>query len=95
MPVNSLRSKPHHRGKAPFGWVLEDSWLVEEPQEQSVILLIVMLREQGLSYRQIVYTLNEMKVKTKHDCHWAAETVRKIYKAAMNASTRTIDVEFT
>ena len=93
MPVRTLGNRISTRGKAPYGYVLKDKELVADSAEQSVILLIITLREQGQSYRQIAKTLKDMQIKTKHSCNWASETVRKIYKAATDFKGVTVDVE--
>jgi len=42
-------------GRVPFGWLVsEDGALIEEPEEQNAIRRMVALRDEGMSYRDIV-----------------------------------------
>jgi putative DNA-invertase from lambdoid prophage Rac len=54
-------------GIVPFGWRIEDGALVEVPEQQHAIQLIIELRHQGLSLRSISASIAAEGVKLSHE----------------------------
>lgn len=75
-------------GSVPFGYKLDDDGvhLVAEPNEQGVIDLIVDLRRDGLSYRDIADELVERGFSPKAGDTWHPKVIRSIYLRAEKAA---------
>lgn len=70
------------RGLA-FGKIARQGQLLNNRKEQSVIELMLALREDGLSYRKIADFLDNRGIPTKTGrSNWKAASVMKIIKAA-------------
>jgi DNA invertase Pin-like site-specific DNA recombinase len=54
-------------GIVPFGWRIEDGALIEVPEQQHAIKLIIELRRQGLSLRAISASIAAEGVKLSHE----------------------------
>jgi DNA invertase Pin-like site-specific DNA recombinase len=54
-------------GIVPFGWRIEDGALIEVPEQQHAIKLIIELRRQGLSLRAISASIAAECVKLSHE----------------------------
>jgi DNA invertase Pin-like site-specific DNA recombinase len=54
-------------GIVPFGWRIEDGALIEVPEQQHAIQLIIELRRQGLSLRGISASIAAEGVKLSHE----------------------------
>jgi DNA invertase Pin-like site-specific DNA recombinase len=68
-------------GPVPYGKVIEDGRLVEDPYERAVLRDIQELREvHGASYRLIAWGLNECRIPTKQGGTWHPGTVRYMLK---------------
>jgi site-specific DNA recombinase len=54
-------------GEVPFGWTLGDDGkrLIENPEEQETLCLILSLKAQGLTLRGIAERLNILRIPTK------------------------------
>lgn len=65
-------------GTRPFGFEVEGTRLVAHPAEQAAVALIVELRSQGATLRDIVAELAARGVETKRGGRWHIQTVRKI-----------------
>lgn len=64
-------------GRIPFGYALADDGvhLVELPEEQHVIGLILELRGQGMTYRAIADELHTRGIAAKGGGKWHAKVV--------------------
>jgi len=93
-------------GQPPYGYkVLSDqvgkrrtnTRLVENKEEQVVLSWMKRLKKEGRSYKEIVITLNEERIPTRHkrngkNCRWHPMTVRNILvrtETGVNESKRT------
>ena len=68
-------------GQVPFGFDLAEDGdtLLPNPREQAIVALMMLLREDGLSYHKIAAILERKRVPTKEQgSAWAAMTVRNI-----------------
>ena len=68
-------------GQIPFGFALAEDGesLVPNVREQSIIELMILLRESGLSFSKIAGILNKKRVPTKEaNGKWASSTVLRI-----------------
>lgn len=65
-------------GTRPFGFDLEGTRLVAMPQEQEAITLILKLRDQGRTLREIAAELTERRIATKRGGRWHIQTVKNI-----------------
>lgn len=78
----SLREahKPHGRQSQPrFGQRKVNGNVVEYKLEQKIIDAVLLMREQGLSLRQIAKTLSAMGVPTKcNGQKWHPEMVKRL-----------------
>ena len=69
-------------GHVPFGFRLENGFLVEDEKEQEALQLMKELRKRGMSYRAIVKELNDQGVNSKAGKKWHVPTVVKALKQA-------------
>ena len=65
-------------GTRPFGFELDGTRLVAIPGEQDAITLILDLREQGRTLREIAAELTERGIETKRGGRWHIQTVKNI-----------------
>lgn len=73
----------------PYGWDLlpDGENLIANPVEQSAIALILELRSDGLSYRQICAELEARGIRTKQGkSEWSAKAVMTIFKREMESA---------
>jgi hypothetical protein len=74
------------RGQVPYGWRLVKGKLVEHLGEQKIIGQMVLKRDEGASYGDLVDWLNGDSVKTKNGVgKWDRPTVYKILKRRLAA----------
>lgn len=62
----------------PFGFDRDGDRFIENPQEQKAIELIVKMRNNGDSFRDIALELELMGIKPKNSNTWQAMAVKKI-----------------
>lgn len=79
------RAAKRARGGYPGGWIpygfdLVDDKLIPIPREKAVILMILALHEDGLSYQRIANELNDLEIKPKYGERWAKKQVWTIVK---------------
>lgn len=65
-------------GTRPFGFELDGTRLVAIPQEQEAITLILDLRDQGRTLREIAAELTKRGIGTKRGGRWHIQTVKNI-----------------
>ncbi|MBO9539670.1 recombinase family protein [bacterium] len=65
-------------GTRPFGFELDGTRLVAIPQEQEAITLILDLRGQGHTLREIAAELTRRGIGTKRGGRWHVQTVKNI-----------------
>jgi hypothetical protein len=86
----------HNSGSAPYGYTLKNKRLYTIESEQKVVKLIIQYRSDGVAYNRIAKILNDMGIPTKHNRKWGSWTVCKVYKKAVEMSTRVcVDVDAT
>jgi DNA invertase Pin-like site-specific DNA recombinase len=69
-------------GMRPFGFEVEGTRLVAIPHEQEAITLILDLREQGRTLRDIAAELIARGIDTKRGGRWHIQTVKNILARA-------------
>ncbi len=69
-------------GTRPFGFELDGTRLVAIPGEQDAITVILDLRDQGHTLREIAAELTERGVETKRGGRWHIQTVKNILERA-------------
>jgi len=77
-PSPKINTPKSYKGQIPFGYDFIDNELKENPQEQEIINLIIQLKSQGFSLREIANELNKKLIPTKNNGIWQANTIRKI-----------------
>jgi site-specific DNA recombinase len=70
---------------APFGFKRQGSELVSDPVEQTALVTMRRMHDEGASYRQIAVWLTETGVKPKGQA-WYASSVRDVLRSRMNAA---------
>lgn len=66
-------------GRVPFGYIVEDGRLIEEPNEQKALALIGKLRRQGYSLRGICERLCARGYKTRcGNMNWHPQVVKQL-----------------
>lgn len=74
-------------GGAPaYGYRAEDGDLRPYDGERQTVDRIVQLRDEGLSYRQIVNVLHEEGRRPKRGARWYPQTVARVYERAQSRS---------
>jgi Recombinase len=77
---------PRLRGQVPYPWRLVKGKLVEHLAEQKIIGQMVVKRDDGASYGDLVDWLNDNGVRTKNGAgRWDRPTVYKILKRRLAA----------
>jgi site-specific DNA recombinase len=69
----------------PFGYKRDGSTLVSDAVEQSALVVMRRMHDDGASYRQIASWLTENGVKPKGQA-WYASSVRDVLRSRMNAA---------
>jgi len=64
----------------PYGFKREGKKLVPNEEERRVISLIILLKKQGLSLREIASEFNVAGIPAKKGGKWYASTVREVTK---------------
>jgi hypothetical protein len=70
------RGDRFHGGLPPFGFLVEDGWLVEDPEQQAAKTRMIRLRKDGRSFREIAVMLRPHGVFVSH------MTVRRVLDQA-------------
>ena len=68
-------------GKAPYGYVFQDSLVVENHEEQVIIAVIRELRDEGLSVRKIIRALDKRGIYNRMGKEFSESTIYKIVRA--------------
>jgi DNA invertase Pin-like site-specific DNA recombinase len=77
--IATARALGKHIGSPSYGNIVQEGVLQTCPEEDDHVRLIIDLRSQGLSLRQIATTLNTMQIPTKkRGLRWYASTIRQI-----------------
>lgn len=69
-------------GIIPYGWYVKNEKLIPSKRESKIILQIIAMREQGLTFRAIVADLNRRKIKPRSSEKWDVSTVFRICRNA-------------
>lgn len=75
------KSKGERTGGIPFGYELDEDGihLIENQREQSIISIVLSLKELGYSYRNIAKELENRGLKNKaHRIKWSATQIFRI-----------------
>lgn len=82
--LSHLRSQGRRvSGKIPFGWDLTGENLVPNDEEQTALAIMIALRDEGLSLRQIAEELERRQIRTKSGLVvWAPKVVAGILHRA-------------
>jgi DNA invertase Pin-like site-specific DNA recombinase len=67
---------------APFGYEVQEGYLVANQAEQQTLGRLIQLRQQGLSFHKLAALLNQEERPTKRGGPWQAMTVRNVYLRA-------------
>ncbi len=76
--LDHKRTIGEHVGAKPFGFEIEGTRLVAIPHEQDAITLILDLRDQGRTLREIAAELTTRGIQTKRGGRWHIQTVKGI-----------------
>jgi len=69
-----------------YGWDFKDGKATENKKEQQAIKWMVKLRDQGLSYGEIIAKLHEKKIFAKGGGLWCIKSLSRIIKKGQEAS---------
>ena len=78
MAMNFLKQNKKVYSRPVYGFDIEEGRLVENPEEQETIRLMMRNREEGFAYEKIANDLTKKGSQTKRGGIWKANTVRKI-----------------
>ncbi len=78
--ASGVKAKAMAIKNAPYGFVLVNGALLEDPREIAVVQLIIMWWQQGLSHGAIARKLNAQKIKPRKAALWSQPTVGCIIK---------------
>lgn len=70
-------------GKVPYGYMMDGARLVEREYEQCVINEIIRRRNEGLSFRDIAYSLNARGLRTREGGLWQHQYVSRILSKSL------------
>ncbi len=76
--IDYLRANDKVYSHVPYGYDKEEDNLVQNPDEQQTITLMLELKQQGFGYRKIASSLNKQAIKSKHGGLWYAKTVKQV-----------------
>lgn len=91
--VNRRRSAGLYVGGISYGFKLVNQMLEENPEEQRIIILIVELYHNGVSYRAIARQLNEKQIPSKTGRPWHNSHIPKIIEKFYDSQKRRKDAE--
>ena len=72
--------RPALSSQVPFGWLLENGVLVENPLEMKWVKAAWELRQGGQSYQAIANYFQEQGVPSKNGGKWHAKTIWQVLK---------------
>ena len=76
-----LKSKGKYLGGVvPFGYKVEDTYLIDDPQEQTIIQTVLNLREDGYSYRRVTNELSKLGMTTRKGTEFSLIQLQRIVK---------------
>jgi len=71
-------ARPARSSQVPFGWLLENGVLIENPLETKWVKAAWELRQGGQSYRAIANYFQDQGVPSKNGGKWHAKTIWQI-----------------
>lgn len=67
-------------GRAPYGYIIENSKFIIVPKEAEAVRLIFKLFLDGIGSYRIKNIMNESEYPTRNNCLWTEETIRGMLK---------------